>query len=174
MFCRVRIKNANTRCGIFVLILARSILILSRSFSDWLKWPVASCLIVRSIFDWTKYSAVVFSLFRPARFLACLLASLARSLAGLLACVRACLHARLLECSPCNWSRVSDGRFRYPRGRFSARVVWLFSQGDWDAEDLRLLSLAQDLPRESLTTIRRGTWALLEAFLDRAPSPGGG
>ncbi|CAM9396710.1 unnamed protein product [Ectocarpus sp. 8 AP-2014] len=37
---------------------------------------------------------------------------------------------------------------------------------------MRLISLAEKLPRASLTTIRRGTWVLLEAFLDRAPSAG--
>ncbi|CAN0148375.1 unnamed protein product, partial [Ectocarpus fasciculatus] len=42
----------------------------------------------------------------------------------------------------------------------------------WTAEDMRLISLAEKLPRASLTTIRRGTWVLLEAFLDRAPSAG--
>ncbi|CAM9107694.1 unnamed protein product [Ectocarpus sp. 4 AP-2014] len=42
----------------------------------------------------------------------------------------------------------------------------------WTVEDMRLISLAEKLPRASLTTIRRGTWVLLEAFLDRAPSAG--
>ncbi|CAN0564689.1 unnamed protein product, partial [Ectocarpus sp. 12 AP-2014] len=34
----------------------------------------------------------------------------------------------------------------------------------WTVEDMRLISLAEKLPRASLTTIRRGTWVLLEAF----------
>lgn len=55
-----------------------------------------------------------------------------------------------------------------------AFCMLLMEQDQWEAEDLRLLSLADDMPRAALTTIRRGTWALLEAFLDRAPSPGNG
>eukprot|EP00752_Nemacystus_decipiens_P008134 g7274.t1 len=45
---------------------------------------------------------------------------------------------------------------------------------EWAPEDLRLLSLAENLPQASLTVIRRGTWVLLEAFLDRTRGPGGG
>eukprot|EP00903_Cladosiphon_okamuranus_P012149 g11397.t1 len=45
---------------------------------------------------------------------------------------------------------------------------------EWAPEDVRLLSLAENLPQASLTIIRRGTWVLLEAFLDRTRGPGGG
>lgn len=98
--------------------------------------------------------------------------------AGLLACSLARLLACLLACRPAlipaiGQAFVTDG-FVFPVAGFPLGVFGVFFQGGWDAEDLRLLSLAQDLPRAFLTTIRRGTWALLEAFLDRAPSPGGG
>ncbi|CAM9539163.1 unnamed protein product, partial [Hapterophycus canaliculatus] len=43
---------------------------------------------------------------------------------------------------------------------------------EWATEDLRLLSLAENLPRPTLTIIRRGTWVLLDAFFDRVLAPG--
>lgn len=65
-----------------------------------------------------------------------------------------------------------------PRARCAAACLLAclpaIFKGDWDVKDLRLLSLAKHLPTAFLTTIRRGTWALLEAFLDPAPSPENG